>query len=225
MTPRTAVTSRNALAALVVIAWAISAHLASAGVGPADLRVAVALTPLVPILAWLAQYRLSRSFRVVIYIVASAATAWSWPWLRTHVTWVFCLLHLDIHLLLAAWFGRSLLPGRDALITSMSRRMDRQPLSNRKERYTRGVTWLWTLFFLFNGAVSLLLFALTPVEIWSVHANLLTGPLVALVFLGETLVRKRMLPPAERPSLRAVVRFYRAATSATVPTHPKNSLL
>ena len=79
-------------------------------------------------------------------------------------------------------------------------------------------TWLFIVallaalvqaFFLGNAAVSLLLFAWAPVEIWSLHANLLTGPLVAVVFLGEMLVRSRVLPREERPSLREVIRSYR----------------
>ena len=38
---------RTVLAVLLVVGWAVSAHLASAGIGPADLHTVVAVAPLV----------------------------------------------------------------------------------------------------------------------------------------------------------------------------------
>ncbi len=201
---------QGTLGALLAVAWALSSHLASAGVGPVDLRVAVAVVPLLlalGLVAW--QPHPHRSLARVALGLALAATPWAWPWLRGHFTWLFCLQHLGVHLALAAWFGLSLAATREPAITAMARLIHGRPLAAQTLRYTRGVTWLWTLFFLGNAAVSLLLFAWAPVEIWSLHANLLTGPLVAVVFLGEMLVRSRVLPREERPSLREVIRSYR----------------
>ena len=62
---------------------------------------------------------------------------------------------------------------------------------------------------LLEGMLSLLLFAWAPVEVWSLHANMLTGPLVALVFLVELLVRRRVLPAQQRPPLREMIRSWR----------------
>ena len=61
--------------------------------------------------------------------------------------------------------------------------------------------------------MSTLLFVWAPLRIWSLHANVLTGPLIGLMFLGEHLVRLRMLPPQERPGLAAVVRAYRGESA------------
>lgn len=202
---------RNALGALLAVAWALSSYLAGAGIGPVDLRVAVAVAPMLLALiltAW--QSPLRRPLALALLALALAATFGAWPWLRGHVVWLLCLQHLGVHLALAAWFGLSLAATREPVITSMARAIHGRPPTPQALRYTRAVTWMWTLFFLGNAAVSMLLFAWAPLDIWSVHANLLTGPLVAMVFLGEVLVRRRVLPREERPSLRQVVRSYRA---------------
>lgn len=221
MTVQRGVFWRNALGALLAVAWAVGAHLASAGVGPVDLRVAVGVVPLLVALALVVWNLPARTFLAWwVFAAALAAAVSGWAWLRVHLTWLFCLQHLGIHLALAVWFGRSLAAGRQPVITAMAGLIAGHALSPRHARYTRGVTWLWTLFFLGNAAVSLLLFAWAPIEIWSMHANLLTGPLVAGVFLVEMLVRRRMLPPEERPSLQQVMRSYHASRqkSALAPS-------
>lgn len=207
---------RNVLGALLALAWVLSSHLASAGFGPVDLRVAVAVVPALAALALVA--RQSRSGAALAGVgIAAAVAVWRWPWLRGHFTWLFLLQHLGVHLALAAWFGLSLAAGREPVVSAMARMIHSQPLAPRTLRYTRGVTWLWTLFFLGNAAVSLLLFAWASVEVWSVHANLLTGPLVGAVFLGEMLVRRQVLPREERPSLHDIVRSYRQRRAAASP--------
>lgn len=210
---------RNLLGGLLAVAWALSSHLASAGVGPVDLRVAVAVAPALVALALVAWQARSRMALAAV-AVAAVAAMWAWAWLRGHFTWLFFLQHMGVHLALAAWFGLSLAAGREPVISAMARLIHSGPLTPRALRYTRGVTWLWTLFFLGNAAVSLLLFAWAPVDIWSLHANLLTGPLVGVVFLGEMLVRRHALPREERPSLQDVVRSYRQhrALAAAAPS-------
>jgi hypothetical protein len=54
-----------------------------------------------------------------------------------------------------------------------------------------------------------LLFIFAPPAIWSVHANLLTGPLLGLMFLVEHLWRLCVLPPHERPGIADIVQAYR----------------
>ncbi len=209
---------RGALGVLLAVAWTVSAHLASAGIGPLDLRVAVAFVPLalaLVLLAWQSPRRGPAT--ACALLLAGSGALLGWPWLRGHFTWLFCLQHLGMHLALAAWFGGSLLPGRVPAVTAMARLIHAQPLDAATLRYTRGVTWLWTLFFLANGALSLLLFAWAPVEVWSLHANVLTGPLVALVFLAEMLVRRRVLPAQQRPALRDMIRSWRLHSAGGHP--------
>jgi uncharacterized membrane protein len=77
-------------------------------------------------------------------------------------------------------------------------------------RYTRQVTLAWTLFFLSSAALSILLFFFASTEAWSVFANILALPLVAVMFVAENEVRKRVLPPQDRVGILATVRAFRA---------------
>jgi uncharacterized membrane protein len=49
------------------------------------------------------------------------------------------------------------------------------------------------------AAVSTLLFFLAPLSVWSIFANFLSLPLIALMFIGEFALRQRVLtdlPPS-----------------------------
>lgn len=195
--------------AALLVAWAGAAHLGSSGAGSADLNAAVALIPLLAAWAVLLWQLRSRWFLAGGMAGALMLVFEFWSPLRQNVPLLYYLQHLGSHLALAAWFGRTLLGPGDALITSMARFLDGGSISARKQRYTRQVTMAWTAFFLVNALLSTLLFLAAPVAIWSVHANLLTGPLVAIMFLAEYLIRMRVLPAHERPSLAEVIRAYR----------------
>lgn len=196
---------------LSVLGWAAAAHLASMGVGPADLHLGIAITPLLVtgvIVAW--RSPLGPAGTVLLTAVALGLLAWAWPGLSGDVAWLYYLQHLCIHLALASWFGYSLVRGHEPVVTAMTRMIFGDQLTPGQRRYTRGVTWAWALFLLGNAALSTALFALAPLATWSVHANLLTGPLVAAFFLIEMLVRRIALPAAQRSALRDVVRVFRA---------------
>ena len=205
---------RNALALALLLLWAASAHLASMGVGPVDLHIAVAVAPLclsALLLALQTPWPVLAAGLLACASVLALAAAWSW--LRGHVTWLYYLQHLGAHLALAAWFARSLGRGQEPVVSAMARMIAIGPLSTRTRRYTRGVTLAWALFLAGNAFVSTLLFAWAPAEVWSVHANLLTGPLLGAFFVLEMLVRRRMLPPEDRPSIRDVMRAWQAQRS------------
>ncbi|HXZ02367.1 MAG TPA: hypothetical protein VEI03_20395 [Stellaceae bacterium] len=116
------------------------------------------------------------------------------------------LPHTVIYATLLAVFGATLLPGRDALVTALSRRMyDSVPPA--MAAYTRGVTWAWCGFFAAQLATSLALFLWAPVAVWSVFVNLLDLPLIALMFAAEHACRLVCLADAPRHSPADVVRM------------------
>lgn len=205
----------------LLLAWMVAAHVGSAGRGNADFNAAVGLAPLVAA-AVLVVWRQCRLWLVALLLTALfGGLAWSWPQWRQNVAALYYLQHLGAHLALAALFGRTLFGPQEALVTAMARHIYNGQISERKVRYTRGVTWAWTGFFCLNAAVSTGLFWLAPHEVWSVHANFMTGPLVALMFVGEHLWRMWALPPHERPSMWTVIRAYRAG--AGTPARPGNT--
>ena len=200
---------RVAATVAVLVTWAVASHLGSAGIVGADFSTLLAVLPLVfagVVLLW---RRPGAGARASGLGALAALLAALWPLLKSHAALLYYLEHVGALLALAVLFGRSLSGSGEALITSMARTIYGGPLSERKQRYTRQVTVAWTVFFVVNAIVSTALFGLVPVRIWSLHAHLLMGPLVVLMFLLEYLVRLRMLPPQERPNLADVVRAYR----------------
>ncbi len=209
MNPIGAQVWRVAATVAVLVIWAVASHLGSAGFLGADGAALVAMLPLMlaaVVLLW--QWR-GVIVRAAGLGVLAALLIVLWPLLRSNAPLLYYLEHVGGLLALAVLFGRSLFGGGDALITSMARAIYGGILSQRKQRYTRWATVAWTAFFVINALVSTVLFALAPVRIWSIYAHLLMGPLVALMFLCEHLVRLRVLPPHERPNLADVVRAYR----------------
>jgi uncharacterized membrane protein len=90
-------------------------------------------------------------------------------------------------------------------------------LSATLARYTRRVTIAWALFFGLTTAASGALFAFAPLAAWSTFANLLTIPLVTLMFAGEYAVRLYALPSAERGGILDAVRAYWQPSRACPP--------
>jgi len=124
-----------------------------------------------------------------------------------------------IDALLLWFFGRTLLPGREPLVTSIARFV-RGELAPEIERYTRRVTWAWCAFFAGLAAVSLALAAFAPLAVWSLFANALVLPLVAIMFAGEYGYRRWRFPGYTHLSpvalLRRLVRggYFGSAPSA-----------
>jgi uncharacterized membrane protein len=208
---------RAAASGLVLLGWIVASHLGSTGRGPVDLHVAVAVAPFLVALAIGFTRLRAPMLKAVAWLVVAALLWVLWPGLRAQVALLYYLQHLGFHLALAALFGASLLGPGDALVTRLARRVHGQELSPGHVRYTRQVTAAWLAFFVLNALVSTALFLFAPREVWSLHANVLTGPLVGAMFLIETAWRRAVLPPHERPSLSAVVRAWRADGQRSQP--------
>lgn len=96
--------------------------------------------------------------------------------------------HAAIYLSLLWFFGRTLLRGREALITRLARRLH-GGLAPVMEAYTRRLTLAWCVFFAGQIVVSALLFKFATLNVWSLFINLLNLPLVVAMFAAEYLYR------------------------------------
>lgn len=98
------------------------------------------------------------------------------------------LPHAAAYLSLLWLFGRTLRPGKEALITSVARRFygSTPPYL---ESYTRGLTAAWCLFFAAQLLASAALLAFASYETWSLFVNVLNLPLVAAMFAADYLYR------------------------------------
>lgn len=131
-----------------------------------------------------------------------------------HFAGVFLVDHAGVNLALAFAFGRTLAAGQEPLCTRFAR-MIHGALPSEVERYTRGVTVAWTVFFLAVVALSLILYFGGYHEAWSLLATVASPVLLALMFLVEYAVRLRVLPHWERigilGGIRAFSRHFAAA--------------
>lgn len=201
------------LAGILIAGYALLSHYVSILPGGGSWALAIALAPALALGLDLAR-RLWGALAVGPLSLLAAAAAWlAWPHLATHVSWVYFLQHVGINVALGLLFGTSLLPGRQPLCTFFATFV--QPrMSSAVVAYTRQVTLAWTGFFVCVVSLSVLLFCLAPVEIWSAFANILTLPLVGLMFLAEYLVRRAVLPPEDQLGITSAFRGYQAARKA-----------
>jgi uncharacterized membrane protein len=154
------------------------------------------------------------SRRPVAGLLATAAgvglCAFWWSTLERHVDLVYLVQHAGTHALLGFWFAGSLRAvgrGGEALITRLALRLHGS-LPPAMIRYTRGVTALWAGYFLLMAVASCALYAFASLRAWSILANVVTLPLIVLIFVGEYLVRLRLHPRFDHVSLLDGVRAF-----------------
>jgi len=126
------------------------------------------------------------------------------------VGWLYLAQHVGINIVLGLLFGRSLGGHRQPLVTAIAR-LVHEVMTPALLSYTRRVTVAWTVFFFLMAGVSILLFVFAPIRVWSVFANILTLPLVAVMFITENEVRKRVLPAEDQIGILGTWRAFRAA--------------
>jgi len=199
--------------AVLAVAWALMAHITSASGVPSGWGAALALAPMGFALALLLWRLPSRWLGAAIAVALAAGLWWIWPVLTGRVALLFYLEHLGVYILLSSVFGRSLRGPGESLVTRMARSVHGGVLTPAQAVYTRQVTLAWCLFFAGMAVVSTGLFLWAPVAAWSTFANLLGGPLIALMFAAEYLWRRHALPEEKRASLADTVRAWKAQRS------------
>jgi uncharacterized membrane protein len=198
------------------IAYAVLSHLAAADPNPDLFDAAVAMAgPLAlgAVLAWRSPQRLRM---LLLFLAVCAALYASRHWLVQHFNWVFLLQHAGMQGLLGLAFGRSLRAGQIPMVSRFAA-VVHGSLSPALERYTRQVTWAWTFYFGLMTSLSLLLFWLAPVAVWSVFANLLNLPLLIMMFAAEYGARVVLLPASDRSGPLTAIRAWRQAGSRAAP--------
>ena len=92
--------------------------------------------------------------------------------------------------MLLCLFGASLL--RPPSMIERFARMRHAYLPDSAVRYTRKVTIVWCGFFLFNGAIAFYTSYAASLEYWALYNGMISYALMALLFIGEYLVRQRV---------------------------------
>lgn len=183
-------------------------YLSSTGRLPPLVAVVVALAP--PLLLALAFAWRSR-WRVPALLTAAGAVGAAVYFrdeLSQHVPALWLLQHVGGHAALAVLFGRTLLPGEVPLATRVARAV-LPSMPSEVVRYTRGVTVAWALYFAVMTVLSLALYVGAGPAVWSSFATLVSGPLVALMFVLEFTVRRFMVPASHRATIAQTVAGFR----------------
>ncbi|MCB1896728.1 MAG: hypothetical protein H6945_15175 [Zoogloeaceae bacterium] len=189
-------------------------HLFTAADRPSTAGALLATTPYLAIALLMAWKSKRREAAILLWLLAVAGMAIGWPVLRDNFAWIYLFQHVGAFSLLAIGFGRTLANGNTPMISRFAERVHGE-LAPELARYTRGATLAWTLFFIAMVSLSLTLFFGAPISWWSAFANLATPLLIALMFLAEFIVRRR-LPKEFRTGL---IESIRAATGHRTPRH------
>ena len=194
------------LAVAFVVGYALLAHYTNVA-GTETLGTIVALAPIVAAAASLAWQSRHSWLMPILFVLGCAALALGWAKMEKHYSLIYWLEHVGTQLFLCCIFGRTLRDGREPMVTYFAR-MIHGSLTPALESYTRQVTRAWVAFFGIMAVLSGVLFLLVSVEIWSIFANFLTAPMMALMFLAEYLVRRRLHPKMEHAPLLDGVKAY-----------------
>ena len=116
------------------------------------------------------------------------------------------LVSVVINLALAVWFGRTLAPGEEPMISWFARLVRGTEVPPDLARYTRYSTVVWTAFFVIMAAAAAALAALATPQTWSLFANGIDYLLVGVLFLGEYVFRRVRYRHHEHRPLADVVR-------------------
>ncbi len=103
-------------------------------------------------------------------------------------------------------FGRTLMPGEEDLISAFAKRVEGES-DEVVLKYTRRLTWVWTLFFAAMLIESIVLALFAPIDTWSLFTNLINYLLIAGLFLLELLYR--MFHFRRLPSLSTLKQVFR----------------
>jgi uncharacterized membrane protein len=188
-------------------------YLSSTGRLPPTISVLVALTPLLAAavaLAWRSRWR---GPALVAVVAAVGAAVHFRAGLSQHVPALWLLQHVGGHGALAILFGRTLLPGAVPLATRVARAV-LPSMPPEVVRYTRGVTVAWTLYFVAMAVLSLAVYVGAGSAAWSTFATLVSGPLVALMFVLEFALRRFNVPASHRATIAQTVAGFRALMRA-----------
>jgi uncharacterized membrane protein len=195
-----------------VVGYALLAHVVFASGQGTRAAAVIAWSPLALTLLWLAW---GSRWRVHVVLGGGAATILLlslWPRQGLDVSLVYLAQYLALQGALATLFGRTLLPGREPLVTGFARMLHGE-LPPPIARYARAVTAAWVLFFAAMAATAVLLYLFAPRAAWSAFVNLLTLPCVVAMFGLEYMVRRLRYPWFEHASLLAGVRVFQRSVA------------
>lgn len=209
--------SRAFLVGSIGAAYIVVSHWLMTRAPASEWNAVVIVGPMLVLLALYFQGRGLRLLGAAAWLAVAALLWQGWRGRGVAPQMLYLMQHVAIHATLAIVFGLTLLPRREPLITALARRVHGS-LTPEMAAYSRKVTLVWTLYFAAMGTVSVVLYAVAPFDVWATYANFGTPLSMALLFIGEHLLRYRLHPEFERATLGAAMRAYSRRNAAPADT-------
>ena len=144
------------------------------------------------------------SGRLVPGIVIGAALAGLCLYFSDSVQFIVYTPPLAAFAFMAFFFHRTLRLGSEPLITRVARK-EHPDLPRDMARYTRLLTWTWSLCFMLLFALALLLAPLLSLKVWSRWVHGFGYVLPGVLFLGEYVYRHYRFPDRQHGSLLVLI--------------------
>ncbi|MEO6024528.1 MAG: hypothetical protein ABIP64_15720 [Burkholderiales bacterium] len=193
------------LSVLVVIAYPLVLHQFVLKNASGVVGVGLSIIPLILGVLWQIRHSRHRIMLAIGIIALTLLGLYAWQIKLIDFSAAYFLPHVLMYLALMAFFGHTLLPGRQALITRLALGIHGGDLPPEIIRYTRQITWVWTLFFAATALLSWLLYRYATLDVWSWFANVMSLPLSVALFVGEYWFRLRRFPDFDHiPLLKGI---------------------
>ena len=179
--------------------------------------VALLFGPLLLAVAALGWHRRQWLTLAVCAALLAALVAVVWRGGVADAQLLYVLQHAGLHLALAWVFGSTLRGDEKPFITTLAEGLHArlgQAFSPELALYTRGVTWLWTGYFLATPVLSALIYFSTSWPVWTLYCTVLTPLAAAALFVGEHLWRRLRHPEFPQVTLRAALDAYQRSGRA-----------
>lgn len=198
--------TRAAIGIFLVVGYALLAHTFSTRTQISASLLPLAFVPLACALALKPAWR-KWSALLLISVAAIACNPLWLQWSAQHLAWIYFAQDTALNAGLALLFGSTLRRGEIPLCSRIALSLQPPPTAPTL-RYTRAVTWAWTVFFCAVAIISTLLFLAASQAVWSAFANLLYWPLLIAMFASEYGARLLLLPRDQRSGFWATIRAF-----------------
>jgi uncharacterized membrane protein len=172
-------------------------------------QLLLVFTPLLVVASWMV-FRMVDRLWWPILVLALAVTIYyivAGNYERIGLRAVNALSDATLNLFLLWLFGRTLLPGKEPLISQIARHINGE-LEQDIVEYTRQVTIVWCVFFSLEVIISLLLYVFASLAAWSFFINVLNLPLLIIMFISEKAYRTVRFPDHPRTPILKVIEVY-----------------
>ena len=193
--------------AAAAVAYVLVSHWLMTGAPASPWNAVLVVGPMLGAASVVAWQRRRRLLAALAALAVAGLVVQAWRGHDLPAGSLYVCQHVAIHLLLALVFGLTLLAGREPLVTALARRVH-GTMTPAMAAYSRKVTAAWTGYFVAMATLSLVLYAVTPFDVWAAFANLVTPLAILVMFIGEYLLRYRLHPEFERATLAQAVRAY-----------------